>query len=278
MRASSAGDDGDTVVDDNINPFCSLDESGKRAKKKSLGEMEQEYLDALRQFYMSGSPSMSDEEFDVLKDELTWEGSSVVVMTKEEQMFLEATKAYAMGSPILTDDQFNDLKMKLKEQGSPIALGGPRCSIRSRRVFTDLSVDYGRLTLLNLPGAIIALGLLFALDFATGFQITKFVELPEPLGFVAVWVVAIPVLYIISDSLTKVVLKDALILKGQCTNCGAEQTIFFGKVLGVEGADEKSEVKCESCKQKMTADSRTRELTQIDAKPKKKPAKAKVKA
>ena len=61
---------------------------------------------------MSDNPSLSDEEFDVLKDELLWEGSTVVTMTKEEQMFLEATKAYAMGEPVLTDEQFNDLKLK----------------------------------------------------------------------------------------------------------------------------------------------------------------------
>ena len=97
----------------------------------------------------------------VLKDELLWEGSTVVTMTKEEQMFLEATKAYSTGKPVMSDEEFNELKLKLKNQGSPIASGGPRCSIRSRRVFTDLDVDYFRLTLLNIPGVAISLSLLF---------------------------------------------------------------------------------------------------------------------
>ena len=269
----------DAVFDENVNAFCSLDEQGKAIKKKkSLGEMEQEYLDALRSFYMNESPSMSDEEFDVLKDELLWEGSTVVTMTKEEQMFLEATKAYSMGKPIMSDAEFNDLKMKLKDQGSPIASGGPRCSIRSRRVYTDLNVDYLRLTLLNIPGVGVALAGLFVLDFLTGFKISAFVELPEPIGFVAVWLVVLPILYIVSDSLTKIVLKDALVLKGQCTQCGDDQVLFFGKVLGVEGNDPVSDIMCASCKCKMTADSRKRELTEIPAKKKpakKKPAKAK---
>jgi hypothetical protein len=261
---AGAGAGGETDFDENINPFCSLDDEGKAVKKKkSLGEMEQEYLDALRQFYMNEDPSLSDEEFDVLKDELLWEGSNVVTMTKEEQMFLEATKAYSMGKPILSDVQFNDLKMKLKEQGSPIASGGPRCSIRSRRVFTDLNTDYLRLTLLNIPAVGVALGALFIVDSLTGFSISKFVELPEPFGFFAVWVVVLPILYIVSDSLTKVVLKDAVILNGQCTSCGDPIVLFFGKVLGVDGNDEITDVQCGSCKVKMSANSRTRELTQI---------------
>lgn len=258
------------TFDENINPFCSLDDEGNAVKKKkSLGEMEQEYLDALRSFYLSDNPSMSDEEFDVLKDELLWEGSTVVTMTKEEQMFLEATKAYSQGKPILSDEQFNDLKLELKKQGSPIATGGPRCSIRSRRVFTDLTVDYLKLTLLNLPGVGLSLGALFILDALTGFKISEFVELPEPFGFVAVWLVVLPILYIVSDSLTKVVLKDALVLKGQCTACGEPIVLFFGKVLGVDGNDAVSDVQCASCKCKMTADSNARELTQKPEKVKK---------
>ena len=269
----------DQSFDENINAFCSLDEQGKPVKKKkSLGEMEQEYLDALRQFYMNESPSLSDEEFDVLKDELLWEGSTVVTMTKEEQMFLEATKAYSMGKPVMSDEEFNELKLKLKNQGSPIASGGPRCSIRSRRVFTDLDVDYFRLTLLNIPGVAISLSLLFLLDLATGFSISKFVELPEPLGFVAVWAVVLPILYVVSDSLTKVVLKDALVLKGQCTNCGDPIVLFFGSVLGIEGNDQVSSVQCDGCKCKMSADSVSRELTQVEVKKPKAPKKAKVSA
>merc|ERR1712176_196393 len=223
--------------DENINPFCSLDETGKPVKKKkTLGEMEQEYLDALRQFYMSDNPSLSDEEFD-------------------------------------------DLKLKLKQQGSALAIGGPRCSIRSRRVYSDMGVDYFRLTLLNIPGVGISLSLLFILDFLTGFSISKFVELPEPLGFIAVWVVVLPILYVLSDSLTKVVLKDALILNGQCTNCGENQVLFFGKVLGIDGNDAVADVQCEACKCKMTADSVTRELVQKELpKPKKAKKKKAVKA
>merc|ERR1712176_414560 len=212
----------------------------------------------------------SDEEFDVLKDELLWEGSTVVTMTKEEQMFLEATKAYAMGEPVLTDEQFNDLKLKLKQQGSALAIGGPRCSIRSRRVYTDMTVDYFRLTLLNIPGVAISLSLLFLVDYATGFSISKFVELPEPFGFLAVWVVVLPILYTVRDSLTKVVLKDASVLKGQCTNCGDEQILFFGKVLGIDGNDEVASVQCDSCKTKMEANSLSRELTQTQVPKKKK--------
>jgi len=119
--------------------------------------------------------------------------------------------------------------------------------------------------------------------------VTKFLELPEPFGFIAVWLVVLPLLFVSTDALTKLVVKDAFILKGQCTNCGNETVLFFGKtifppfvlfcfdgkaavtdalrapgnILGVGGMDKVSDVTCEVCKTKMSANCDTRELTQI---------------
>merc|ERR1711924_228139 len=123
-------------------------------KKKTLGEMEGEYLGALQDFYFNGTASMSDEEFDNLKEELMWEGSSVVIMDSDEQRFLEATEAYFAGEPVLSDADFDALKQRLMEKGSKIALAGPRCSLRSQKVYSDLSVDYLKLTAINLPFSI----------------------------------------------------------------------------------------------------------------------------
>lgn len=97
---------------------------------------------------------MSNEEFDNLKEELMWEGSSVVMLSMEEfmyytlsewwygirifvwsglkigvviavshyagpdeQRFLEASMAYVSGNPIMTDKEYDKLKMKLKVLG-----------------------------------------------------------------------------------------------------------------------------------------------------------------
>ncbi|GMQ05203.1 hypothetical protein CsSME_00050323 [Camellia sinensis var. sinensis] len=102
---------------------------------------------------------MSNDEFDNLKEELMWEGSSIVMLTSDEQKFLEASMAYVAGKPIMSDEEYDKLKMKLKMDGSDIVVEGPRCSLRSRKVYSDLSVDYFKMFLLNVPAALIALTL-----------------------------------------------------------------------------------------------------------------------
>nr|CAB3492393.1 unnamed protein product [Digitaria exilis] len=83
---------------------------------------------------------MSNEEFDNLKEELMWEGSSVVMLSPDEQIILEASMAYAAGKPIMSDAEFDELKLKLK-------------------VYSDLAVDYFKMFLLNVPATVVALGL-----------------------------------------------------------------------------------------------------------------------
>uniref|UniRef100_A0A453MKL2 PGR5-like protein 1A, chloroplastic n=1 Tax=Aegilops tauschii subsp. strangulata TaxID=200361 RepID=A0A453MKL2_AEGTS len=98
------------VVDGNVLPYCSID--GK--KKKTIGEMEQEFLRALQSFYYDQKAIMSNEEFDNLKEELMWEGSSVVMLSADEQRLLEASMAYIAGNPIMSDAEFDELKLRLK--------------------------------------------------------------------------------------------------------------------------------------------------------------------
>lgn len=103
----------------------------------------------LQSFYYDGKAVMSNEEFDNLKEELMWEGSSVVMLSNlvstlgifffyiilsviyiyvyilwlqlfiynagsDEQKFLEASMAYVSGKPIMTDEEYDKLKMQLK--------------------------------------------------------------------------------------------------------------------------------------------------------------------
>lgn len=248
----------DEMVDSNMLQYCSLDQ---KKGKKSIGEMEQEFLQALQSFYYEGKAVMSNEEFDNLKEELMWEGSSVVMLSPDEQRFLEASMAYVAGNPILSDKEFDDLKLKLKTEGSMIVVEGPRCSLRSRKVYSDLTVDYFKMFLLNVPAAVVALGVFFFLDDLTGFEITLLLELPEPFSFIFTWFAALPAILWLSQAITKLIVRDFLILKGTCPNCGTENLSFFGTILSVSSGGATNNVKCSNCSTELEFDSKKRLLT-----------------
>lgn len=125
---------------------------------------------------------MSDAEFETLKEELLWNGSKVAVLDGDELAFLEASQAFAKGKPIMSDEDFNALKYELKQKGSVVAAEGPRCSLRSKKMYSDCTPDYLRMVALNVPAALLVLGFVFGIDDVTGFEITKAIELPPPYG------------------------------------------------------------------------------------------------
>lgn len=255
---SSASEEG-TTVDSKVLQYCDISQRGKRSQR-TLGEMEMEFISAMEKFYYEGKPSMSNEEFDLLKEELMWEGSSVVMLSPLEQRFLEVSMAYAAGNPVVTDKEYDEIKSELKRQGSTVVLQGPRCSLRTQEVVSDCQLDYLRMTLLNLPATLLALGLLFVVDDLSGFGITYLVELPEPWGFIATWGVVLPGLYVVASKLTSVVLRDAEVLTGPCPNCGNDTVSFFGDILGVSGNRETNDVKCEKCGSSLQYNAPKREI------------------
>lgn len=239
-------------MDMNILDYCSLDPQGRKPlSRKTLGEKEQEYLDALRAFYYDGKPIMSDEEFENLEQELLWEGSRVAVLSSTEQRFMEASRAHAEGNPIITDEQYDDLKRQLRRDRSTVVAQGPRCSIRSKKMYSDITIDYVKMTLLNLPAVLLVLGVLFSVDDITGFEITKAIELPQPYGIVFLWGVLLPSLFILANAITSLGFKDALIVKGICPNCSTENTTYFGDILTVAGARDETTVPCKECKSQL---------------------------
>ncbi|AEE84678.1 PGR5-LIKE A [Arabidopsis thaliana] len=256
-KATTEQSVGGDNVDSNVLPYCSIN----KAEKKTIGEMEQEFLQALQSFYYDGKAIMSNEEFDNLKEELMWEGSSVVMLSSDEQRFLEASMAYVSGNPILNDEEYDKLKLKLKIDGSDIVSEGPRCSLRSKKVYSDLAVDYFKMLLLNVPATVVALGLFFFLDDITGFEITYIMELPEPYSFIFTWFAAVPVIVYLALSITKLIIKDFLILKGPCPNCGTENTSFFGTILSISSGGKTNTVKCTNCGTAMVYDSGSRLIT-----------------
>ncbi|WJX54957.1 PGR5-like protein 1A, chloroplastic [Trifolium repens] len=247
----------DGVVDSKILQYCSIDQK----EKKSLGELEQDFLQALQAFYYEGKATMSNEEFDNLKEELMWEGSTVVMLSSSEQKFLEASIAYVSGKPVMSDKEFDELKMKLKIEGSEIVAEGPRCSLRSRKVYSDLSVDYLKAFLLRVPATVVALGLFFFLDDVTGFEINYLIAIPEPFSFILTWFAAVPFILWFAQSITNAIIKDFLILKGPCPNCATENTSFFGTILSISSGNSTNKVKCENCGTVMVYDSTTRLIT-----------------
>lgn len=261
LRAQAEQGTGVKEVDENILEFCSLDGKGGRATKKSLGEKEAEFLDALRSFYYDGSANMSNEEFDLLKEELIWEGSKVAVLSSDEKRFMEASMAYADGKPILSDAEFDDLKSRLKKANSDITVQGPRCSLRSKKMYSDATPDYLKMTLLNLPAAVGVLGVVFAIDFLTDFEVTKLIELPEPYGVIALWGLVMPTVLVLALSITQAVFKDSLILKAPCPSCGTENQSFFGEILTVAGNRGSNTVDCPNCKSKLVFNEDTRLVT-----------------
>lgn len=234
--------------------FCTIDSAGKRVKNRTMGEMEQEFLEALSSYYFGEKPSISDEEFELLKEELLWNGSKVAILDTEEQKFLEATMAYSRGNPILSDEEYDALKAELKQRGSVVSAQGPRCSIRSKKMYSDAYPDYLRMTALNIPAALLCLGFLFSIDDITGFEVTSLIELPPPGGIIALWALVLPVLYLLSTSITNLVLKDHTILRGPCPNCGTDNFTYFGDIFTVSGNKGSNVLECSNCKADLTYD------------------------
>jgi hypothetical protein len=226
----------------------------------TLGEKEQAFLEAMSAYYIGGKPEISDAEFDLLKDELLWNGSKVAVLSASEQKFLEAVLSFNKGKPIMTNEEFDQLKVTLKKENSMVTAAGPRCSIRSRKMYSDASVDYLRLVALNIPAAITVLLGLFSIDDLTGFEVTKLIELPEPFGIVFVWGFVLPVVYILSNAITGLVFKDALVLKAECPSCGTESFSYFGDILTVSGSRVTNTVECANCKAKLVFDAEKRSV------------------
>ena len=218
-------------------------------------------------FYYDGSPTMSNEEFELLKEELTWAGSKVAVLSSDELRFLEASLAFQAGKPVMTDAAYDALKVRLRAADSFVTQQGPRCSLRSKRVFANARPDYLKMTALNLPAALLTLGALFAADDLTGFEITKLVELPEPIGILVVWGFVLPLVYVIASGITGAVIRDPLILRAPCPNCGAETQSFFGDILTVAGNATDAEVACGGCGAKLRFDRAAREVTLLEGPP-----------
>mmetsp|Transcript_2583 Transcript_2583/g.3509 ORF Transcript_2583/g.3509 Transcript_2583/m.3509 type:complete len:275 (-) Transcript_2583:126-950(-) len=78
------------------------------------------FLDCLHQYYYGGEGSrwLSNEDYDELKEQLTWEGSVATTLSSKEAHFITAVASSRRGEPIINDADYEVLKKELWAQDS----------------------------------------------------------------------------------------------------------------------------------------------------------------
>lgn len=223
--------------------YCVVDQKTGNMIRLTLEEKERIFLDSLQSYYIKGKQMLSDEEFDLLKADLQWSGSSKVNVNRKEAKYIAAMQAYLKGSPILSDEEFDTLKRELKEDGSQFAVTTePKCFISTGICTVTWAEDDFRQNLLYLPvGAIATL-----LWLGLGYEILGSVIKINPL--VLLLFGAYPI-YTATENITNnYIFQNAKVARGPCPSCESPQRIYFGDILGVEGYGDVSQVKCTNCK------------------------------
>lgn len=82
------------------------------------------YFDALYAYYKTGKSLLNNEDYETLKDNLSWEGSSVATMNANEAMFVTAVASSKRGQPIMDDDEYKQLKADLVNDKSWVTSRG----------------------------------------------------------------------------------------------------------------------------------------------------------
>lgn len=224
--------------------YCPIDtETGKRIRL-TVAEKERIFLDALQSYYVNGRQLLGDEEFDMLKEDLQWNGSPLVVLNRNEAQYLAAMEAYLKGSPVMSDSEFDSLKRELKESGSQFAVDTePKCYIDTGVCKVTLQEDKFRSNLLYLPaGIVLSIGWL-----GLGFEVIEPVIRLNPLLLALLG--AYPVYKGTLKITEEFIFENKFIAYGPCPSCEYENRVYFGNVLGVEGFSDLAEAKCPNCKE-----------------------------
>lgn len=223
--------------------YCVVDENTGKLVRLTLKEKERIFLDALQSYYASGRQLLDDEEFDLLKEDLQWNGSSLVQMNRNEAKYLAAMQAYLNGEPIMSDSEFDALKATLKEEESQFAVSTePKCYVDTGICTVTLQEDFFRTNLLYLPvGSILFLGWL-----GIGFEIIEPIIRINPLLLIALG--AVPIANGTKFITDNYIFINNKIAYGPCPSCEAENRVYFGDILTIKGFEDVAEVKCPNCK------------------------------
>lgn len=237
----------ETNIDGECKPFdgeyCAVDQNTGDLIRLTVEEKERIFLDSLQSYYISGRQLLDDAEFDILKEDLQWNGSNVVALNRDEAKYLAAMQAYLKGEPIMNDVEFDNLKTQLKEDGSQFAVSKePKCYIDTGICTVTLQEDKFRSNLIYLPAGLT----LFIIWLGFGFEVIEpFVRL-NPLILIALG--GYPIFRGASYITEELVFRNKKIAFGPCPSCEAPNRIYFGDILGVEGWGDVAKVKCTKCK------------------------------
>jgi len=223
--------------------YCVLDKETGQMIRLTLVEKERIFLDSLQSYYVSGRQMLKDDEFDILKEDLSWNGSPLVQMNRNEAKYLAAMQSYLNDKPIMSDAEFDALKTTLKEEKSPFAVSTePKCYIDTGICTVTMKDDFFRGNLLYLPA-----GLVLSIAWlGIGFEIIEPLIRLNPLLLAAL---GSPLIYKGAKTITdEFIFPNNKIVYGPCPSCEAENRVFFGDVLTVEGFSDIATVKCPSCK------------------------------
>lgn len=226
--------------------FCAIDENTGKPFVLTVEEKERIFTDALQAYYFDGRETLNDRDFDQLKEDLMWEGSPLAILSRDETKFLTGMSSYLKGKPTMSDEEFDELKKKLKANGSQIAVSKePKCFIDTGICSVTWSKDVVRQAVSYLPLAVV----MTVVWSVLAFELTplRYVNPIVTLILGTPFILATTVFF--SENFFY---KNPLVASGVCPECGAENRIFFGDVLGVEGLKDEGKIKCESCKTELT--------------------------
>lgn len=225
--------------------FCPINEATGKAIRLTLAEKERIFLDSLQSYYVNGRQLLKDDEFDLLKEDLSWNGSKLVQMNRNEAKYMSAMEAYTKGAPIMSDEEFDALKATLKEEKSQFAVSKePKCYIDTGICTVTWDVDQFRSNLLYLP-----VGLILSLVWiGVSFELIEpFIRI-NPLILFAIG--SVPITVLTKEITENYIFVKNKILYGPCPSCEVEERIYFGDVFGVEGYGATADTKCKKCKAK----------------------------
>ncbi|GAB0497957.1 hypothetical protein MMPV_009295 [Pyropia vietnamensis] len=239
------------VIDENIADFCSVDSRTGKRVEMSVPEKEALFLSAMNAYFNKEPPCS------LTRKELTWQGSDVVTLSRDEFRFLDAAKSFEKGKSIMSDEEFDELKMTLRRQGSVVAVArGPRCSIERQITFSEVIPDTKRIFALYLPAAIVGC----LLWLSGSYELTPLRNVDPVLSLL----LGTPLIYLFARTLTQLVVPSPLILVGDCPSCGRQTRVFFGKVLSVDGFQEEATVKCDKCSAKLKVEKDTLRMVLLE--------------
>lgn len=229
-----------------VEEFALIDEDTGNPILLTKEEKERIFLDSLQSYYVTGKALLPDDQFDRLKEDLTWEGSMLVTLNRKENQFVSAMGAYMKGKPVMSDAEFDALKKELLADGSALAVDKePRCYIDTGICKTTWTVDSVRTSSLYVPATMIFmvffLGIVYEIPFLRGFN---------PL--IALAIGFAPLATLVKSVTNDFLFKSPLVAGGACPVCAVENQVFFGDVLGVTGDSEESKIKCNNCKTALT--------------------------